>query len=467
MIEKNYVFNAKITDVNRLGYGVCRADGLVCFVSGGVCGDECKIKVIKVSKSYCVGRIEKLISPSPLRKEPDCGVYKACGGCVFRHVDREYELKLKQSFVENEFRKQGLDIKVAPTSTDGRVERYRNKAQFPVGKGLKVGFFRERTHEICECTDCLLQPEAFSGIVNKVKAFAESAGVDGYDEATGRGILRHINLRSSKDESEIALTLVINSDTLPHSDALINELKKDGRIKSVTLNINKEKTNVISGKKYIPLYGDGSITDTLCGCSFVISPASFYQTNRGVTELLYKKVHSLIRECGAKKVADLYCGIGTIGITLAKNVPGIALYGIEIVPEAIENARANARANGTENAEFICSDSSEADLSVLSGCDAVVVDPPRAGISRDVADKLINCGVSNVVYVSCSPDTLARDVKYLCDNGFEAKEAFPFDMFPRTGHVETVVLLCRKAEQADRHIAVDYEPQGRHMEKRL
>ncbi len=447
MPEKNSIYKVEIADVNRLGYGVSRIDGMAVFVAGGVTGELCDVRIIKVAKSYGVGRIEKLYVPSPLRAEQTCPVYKQCGGCVFRHIDRKYELELKRSFVMTEFKKVGLSPEVMPVSTDGRTERYRNKAQFPVDSSLRAGFYKERTHEICEADDCLLQPKAFSEIKDKVLAFARENGISGYDEKTGNGILRHINLRASKDEREIALTLVINADDLPKRDLLVEKLKTDPRIKSVSLNINKENTNVITGRKYVPLFGKDSITDTLLGCGFEISQASFYQTNRGVTELLYSKVHSLVRECEGHAVADLYCGIGTIGITLAKALPDISLYGVEIVPEAVENAKRNALRNGLKNASFLCADSADADLEVLKKCDTVIVDPPRSGISRNVADKLVSSGAKNIVYVSCAPDTLARDVRYLCDNGFSADKAFPFDMFPRTGHVETVCLLTRKKGQ--------------------
>lgn len=445
MPQKNDVFKTEITDVNHMGLGVCRTpDGIVCFVKNAVTNDNAEVKVIKANKNYCIGRLEKLISPSEYRTETNCRVFKSCGGCTFRHIDYSYELVLKKSFVMLEFKKAGLEVEVNDVLTAGNISNYRNKAQYPVDKNGRLGFYASRSHDICENSDCALQDEIFSRILSKIKDFIRSYNIRGYDETCGKGLLRHIYLRAGKATGEIMICLVINGDDLPHKDKLISALEEFPEVVSIMLNINRKKTNVITGDKYICIAGKEYIEDILCGLRFRISPASFYQVNHDGAELLYTKAAELVKSGEHKNIVDLYCGAGTIGLCIAKQTGNCSLVGIEIVEEAIENARLNAQLNGIENARFICSDSGEADEDILRKTDVVILDPPRKGVSPSLIEKISDCKVRRIVYVSCSPDTLARDIKLFTEKGYICDKVTPVDMFPRTGHVECVTHLYRK-----------------------
>ena len=444
MPEKNKIYRTKIDTINHLGYGVCRIDGIVCFVKGGVTGDVLDVKVIKCNKNYLIGKIENLIEKSCHREEQSCPVYKSCGGCSFRHISYKHELELKKSFVEAEFKKANIDVKVNDVVSTGVTERYRNKAQYPVNFDNKIGFYAERTHNVCENADCILQPKEFSTIINIIKNHINNYGIKGYDEQSGKGLLRHIYIRQGKITGEINVCLVINGQALPHSDELIEELKTIKGLKGVCLNVNTKNTNVILGEKYITLYGNEYIEDILCGLKFRISPASFYQVNHDCAELLYNKAAELVKMGECKNITDLYCGTGTIGLCVASQIENCKLTGVEIVPEAIENAKINMQLNNIENAEFICADSSDTSNNILKNTDVVILDPPRKGITKELAEKISESKVNRIVYISCSPDTLARDVKWFIELGYTCGDVTPFDMFPRTGHVETVILLSRK-----------------------
>ncbi len=444
MPEKNKLYETRIDSINNMGYGVCRINGLVCFVKGGVTGDIAEIKVIKVNKNYCVGRLERVITPSEHRTEQDCPVFKQCGGCCFRHISYDHELFLKKSFVEAEFKKVGVKIKVNDVVTANQTKRYRNKAQYPVNFENKIGFYAERTHTVCENRDCTLQPEIFAKVTDIIKSFLEKHKLNGYDEQSGKGLLRHIYLRQGKETKEINVCLVINGTALPHSAELIEELKHIEGLTGIVLNVNTKNTNVILGEEYITLYGRDYIEDVLCGFRFRISPASFYQINHDCAELLYNKVFECVLKSKHDRIADLYCGTGTIGLTVAGRLDDCRLTGVEIVPDAIENAKLNAEINNIKNADFICADSTDTQNGILKESDVVILDPPRKGITKELAVKIAENRVESVVYVSCSPDTLARDVKIFNELGYTCTEVTPFDMFPRTGHVENVVHLTRK-----------------------
>jgi 23S rRNA (uracil1939-C5)-methyltransferase len=286
----------------------------------------------------------------------------------------------------------------------------------------------------------------FADITKAVGDHLKKYGIRGYDEQSGKGLLRHIYIRQGRVTSEVNVCLVINGDTLPHSDELIEELKKTEGLTGVCLNINKKNTNVILGDKYITLYGREYIEDRLCGLTFRISPASFYQINHDCAELLYDKVYEYVSIGKCDRVTDLYCGTGTIGLSVANRLKECRLTGVEIVPEAIENAKVNADINGITNADFICADSTDTQNNILKESDVVILDPPRKGITRELAEKIAEVGVPRVVYVSCSPDTLARDVKWFEELGYTCSDVTPFDMFPRTGHVESVVCLTRRLD---------------------
>ncbi len=442
-ILKNQRFDAAITDMNDSGNGVCRIGDIVVFVIGGVTGDVCGIKIIKVTSKYAVAMIEELKTPSPHRITPACP-YKRCGGCAFQNVDFEYENEIKKNIVSGAFLRAGVSLPVCDVSCSGSFYGYRNKAQFPVGydKNGKLGFgyYAEKTHDVIFCESCAITKPEFAKIANAVCAAADRYGVTAYDEKTGKGILRHICFRSGK--SGIILTLVINSDTLPHIKEIITEIiGVFGNIFSIFLNVNKKSTNVIYGDKFINVYGDEMLTDELCELTFDIAPASFYQVNHDCCEAMYNKAASLLDLKGGETVVDLYCGVGTVGMCAARNAN--KLIGIEIIPEAVENAKRNAIRNGFKNAEFYCGDSSVVKSVVSGKIDALIVDPPRKGLSDDVISSIIDLKPEKLLYISCDPNTLARDLQKLLIH-YTADRAYPFNMFPRTGHVETVVLLTKK-----------------------
>ena len=430
--RKNQIFTAPVTDMNNLGYGVCRVDGMVCFVSGAVTGDVIEGKIIKTASGYLVGRLEKLTEPSPYRRERVCPVSKRCGGCSFDGVDHAYELKAKRGIVEAAFRREGLAVTVEETVSDGRVYGCRNKVAYPV-EGSKVGYYGAHSHDIIDCGGrCPLA----SPLIDPVSAYiAEEIKKNPVPS------LKHIYIRAGEGTGEAAVCFVSKSrDASPYkdlADALISEFP---HIVGVTVNVNPADTNVILGKEYITLRGRDYIRDRLCGLDFRVSPASFWQVNRGMAERLY--------ECAARKaelkpgesLLDLFCGTGSVGLAMAASLPGVKLTGVEIVPEAVENARRNAAENGVKNAEFICADANAVDIGEY---DVIVVDPPRKGIAPELVDRIASSGNRRLVYISCNPATLARDCRLFAERGYTIGAVTPHDLFPRTGHVESVVLMSR------------------------
>lgn len=451
-MKKEEIIELEITDLNNLGCGVGRYGGLVVFVKGTAPEDRIRAKVIKVSKSYAVAKLTEIITPSPYRAKSDpCAAPLACGGCVYRHVTYEHELDIKTETVKSAFRRAGLsDVKIADTVSTGKVCGYRNKAQYPVTMtkdGLRAGFFAPKSHTVIPISDCAIADGAFAPIVELVCRFGDENGWTAYDETAGRGLLRHIYLRRGGKTGEILLCLVINGDSLPREYELVSALtEKFPDVVGVMLNINKKNTNLILGKEYRLLSGKGYIEDELCGLRFKISPDSFYQVNRDGAELLYGIAREKTALTGGEILMDLYCGTGTIGLSMAGGVR--ELKGIEIVEGAVKCARENAAANGIRNAEFFCADAGDGET-ILRACggvrpDAVVIDPPRKGSTRDLVETLASLGVPKITYVSCDPDTLARDCVYFREFGYSIGEVQPVDMFPRTGHVETVVCLSKQ-----------------------
>lgn len=450
MLNKNEIYQTEITDITEDGSGVGRIDGMCVFVPKTAVGDICDVRIVKVLKSYAYGKLEKLITPSPDRCDSDCDVFGRCGGCTLRHMTYESELRLKESIVHNNLLRIGklTDCKLLPIDATSASTRYRNKAQFPVAmnkNGLAVGFYAKHSHDVINTVDCALQPKLFSDIVALIRAFITENSISVYDESSHSGLLRHIFLRSSANCESISLCLVINGEKLPHCDKLISTVTSDfPQVKSICLNVNREKTNVIMGKKCITVHGDEHITDTLCGLKFNISPLSFYQVNHDGAELLYGKAAEFAELTGNETVLDLYCGAGTIGLSVAHKAKSV--IGVEIIPQAIENAKQNALQNGITNAEFMCADASKA-VTVLhqQGVkpDVIIVDPPRKGCDISVLTALVQFAPKRIVMVSCNSATLARDMAYLCENGYKAVKAQPVDMFPRTMHVEAVALLQR------------------------
>ncbi len=449
-MNKNDVVELEITSLTNEGNGVGKYEGMAVFVPLTAVGDVIRCKIVKVLKSYAYGIIDEIIVPSPDRIEPDCPAYNKCGGCVFRHISYEAELRAKEGFVRDSFVRIGK-FRIAPEPIVGckACDRYRNKSQLPVasdGEKAYFGFFSARSHRVIPLDDCLIQPEIFTQISKLVIDYVNSNSISIYDEASQNGLLRHIYLRMGQHSSEIILTLVLTKPSRAF-DGLISILtERFPQIKSVVLNINPDKTNVILGRKDICLYGDGYIMDEMYGKSVVISPHSFYQVNTPAAEEVYKAAAEYADFSGDEILLDLYCGIGTVGLSMVDRVK--SLIGVESVPQAIENAKSNAKRNNVKNAEFICGDAGRiSEMLVDRGTspDVIIVDPPRKGCDGNTLNAMLRMSPKKIVYISCNHATAARDSRYLCDNGYELVKYKPVDMFPRTGHVETVCLLSKQS----------------------
>lgn len=443
-MQKNSDIILKITDVTHDGNGVGKYDGMAVFVPGTAVGDKAKVHIVKVKKNYCFGKVSEIIEKSKDRIEVDCPVFSRCGGCVYRHIDYKAEALIKKQRVEEVMHRiGGVQIKASPILT-GRPDRYRNKAQYPVSEDFSVGFYAVHSHRIIPCEDCALQPEEFGGIAEIFSRFIEKLSLSVYNEESGKGLVRHLYLRKGTATGEIMVAAVINGDTLPKAELLVSALKErlGDSLKTVVLNINKDRTNVILGKENKVIYGDGHITDILCENKIRINPLSFYQVNRDMAEVLYNKAREYA-EPENKNVLDLYCGAGTIGLSFADVAKSI--IGVEIVPQAVEDARFNAKINNIENARFICADAAEAAKQLKEEGvhpDAVILDPPRKGCDNQLLSIVAqNFSPKRIIYVSCDCATLARDCKILEEMGYKVMEYTPVDLFPRTSHVETVVLL--------------------------
>ncbi len=455
-MKKNDSLVLEITDLTAEGSGVGRAeDSMTVFVPRTAVGDRVRVHIIKVKKNYAVGKVEAVERASEHRVQVDCPQFRSCGGCLYRHLNYAEECRLKQKQVENAIRRiGGVDLAAQPIVA-AHTERYRNKAQFPISKGGKSGFFAAHSHRIIPCEDCLLQPEAFARAAKAVEEWVVAEQVSVYEEETGKGLVRHLYLRAAKATGEWMVVLVLNGKTAPNEAGLVERLRAalgEG-LKSVQINVNQKDTNVVLGEENRVLYGQAYITDILCGVRLRISPLSFYQVNRDMAERLYEKAAEYARPEG-KEVLDLYCGIGSIGLSMAKKAKQI--IGVEIVEAAVRDARANAVLNGFENTRFLCATATRAaEQLAREGIrpEVVIVDPPRKGCDEALLKTVAQdfCP-ERLVYVSCDPATLARDVAVLSRLGYELKEYTPFDLFPRTGHVETVALLSR--EKADDYIRI-------------
>ena len=447
-IQKNQKFTVDIIDTNNLGYGVCKIDNFAVFVKNGVEGDRCNIKIIKLLKNYALAVCEELVKPSPYRITPVCP-YKRCGGCVFQHVSFEYENLLKKRYIESSLKKAGItDVTVSDTLyADNKDTAYRNKAQYPLSLdkdgNIKAGFYAQHTHDVIPCDSCAIAPSVFSDIVKTLTDFFTKEHFSVYNEETRKGLLRHIYLRIAEMTGEIMVCIVINGDEIPHKNELVSLITSQfPNVRTVCLNVNKKETNVVLSDKNIVIYGDGYIEDVLCGKCFRISPLSFYQVNRSCAELLYNTAKKLLGK-DYKKVLDLYCGVGTVGICVASDSE--KLIGVEIVPEAIEDAKKNALLNSLDNCEFYCADAS--DIAKLAPkCDSIIVDPPRKGITKAVIEFIADASPKNVVYISCDPDTLIRDIAIFAEYGYKTDKIIPVNMFPRTSHVESVVCLTQSCK---------------------
>lgn len=457
MLKKNEVLRLSVDGMNDMGNGVAHTDGIAVFVTGAVAGDAVDARVIKVTSGYAVARTERVVTPSPYRVENDCRA-KGCGGCAYRCLSYEQELLIKENDVRFAFRKAGLfDVNVLPVLSTGRTSGYRNKAQYPVGTGkdgrLIAGFYAPKSHRVVEAVDCPLQSKAFRLMLSYLLEFFTERRVSAYDENSGTGLLRHFYFRANRDGSAVLLTVVINAEELPHGDELAREMpRKFSNLAGIVVNINRENTNVICGRRYKTLWGSASLTDELCGVRLSISPQSFYQVNHDATELLYRKAASLAAPQEDDVLLDLYCGIGSIGLSMADRVKKVV--GIEIVPEAILAAQQNAKDSGIENASFFCGDAVDTEKLLATAereigkiaPDIVILDPPRKGATPALLSFIHDTlAPKRIVYISCNPDTLARDLAYLVSlGGYTYGDVTPVDLFPRTGHVESVVCLTRK-----------------------
>lgn len=444
-LVKNQEIELQIESFTSEGSGVGHFDKMAVFVSGAAAGDRALVHIIKVKKTYAIGKAVKILVPSADRIASDCEVSSSCGGCAFRHIKYEAELEMKRSKVENAFlRLGGIDKSVDEMIGAEELVGYRNKAEYPVGfdTGLKVGFYAAHTHRIVDCQHCVLQPEEFSDIVRIVRKWIIEYGISVYDPETGKGIIRHIYIRQGSVSKEIMVCLVINSDFLPKKEKLLERLLTADNIKSVVININKEKTNVILGRECKTIWGDDYIYDVLCGVKIRLSPLSFYQVNHAQAQRLYARAKEYAGLTGNETLLDMYCGAGTIGLSTADRCKRV--IGVEIIEQAVSDARVNAEINGIENAEFYCADAAEAARMLKSKGirpEVIVLDPPRKGCDASLVETVSKMSPDRVVYVSCDPATLARDCKLFGELGYKVEKLTAVDLFPRTVHVECVALL--------------------------
>lgn len=447
MPKKNDVISLKIERLGQAGEGIAHLDGQVVFVAGGLTGEVCEVQILKAGKTALWGKALRVENPSPERLAPDCSYYPKCGGCQFRHMTYAAELGSKRQRVEDTLRRiGGTDLGVSEIIGAKNTNRYRNKVQFPVSAGPKIGFYRSRSHDVVDVEDCLLQPEAASALRSALKGWMLNYNIPAYDEMHHSGLVRHLYLRFAGQEA--LCCLVINGRDLPHREELVSALRAAApELAGVVLSSNLERTNVVLSRELKILWGRDWLEDTLCGLTFRISLPSFYQVNRAQTEALYSKAVELAGLTGRETVLDLYCGIGTISLVMAQKAGRV--LGAEIVPSAVEDARANAARNGIQNAEFFCGDAGDAALRMAEEGlrpEVICVDPPRKGLSQEVIDAIVQMAPDRMIYVSCDPATLARDIRLLGAQGFIAARTAAVDMFPRTAHVETCVLMSRVEE---------------------
>ena len=441
------------------GSGVARVDGQVVFVPGALPGERCSVRIAHVGRSAVFAQLLSVLTPSAHRVEPDCPYFPRCGGCALRHMDYEQELALKQAHVQSCLtRIGGQTISALPITGAAQTDGYRNKVQFPVQEqdGRPVaGFFSGKTHRVIPVRHCRIQPDCADAIRGAVLAWMEQYHIRAYDEQTHTGYIRHIYIRFGAESRQILVCIVANCAQLPKKKQLVAALlAAEPGITTIVFSPNTKKGNTVLGTEFHPLYGDGTITDTLCGLQFRLSAPAFYQVNHAQAERLYEKAVQLAGLTGNETVLDLYCGTGTITLCLARHAK--KAIGVEIVPQAIEDAKFNAAQNGMENAEFFCMDAGQAAkmlADLRTRPDVIVVDPPRKGVSADVIEAISAMAPQRVVYVSCDPATLARDLKLLTAAGYTLQTAEAFDLFPRCAHVETVCLLSKL--QSKEHIEIE------------
>ena len=461
--RKNDLVTLEIEDCGIDGEGIGKADGFTVFVKDAVIGDTVTAKIIKAKKNYGYGRLMEVLKPSPYRVEPKCEFARQCGGCQLQALSYDQQLVFKTNKVKGHLERIGgfTDIPMEPIIGMDELFHYRNKAQFPVGRNkegkIVTGFYAGRTHNIIENRDCALGVAENKEVLDRVIAHMEKYGIEPYNEATGKGLVRHVLIRYGYFTKEVMVCLILNGNKLPKEEQLVKSLCEIPGMTSITINVNKKRSNVILGEEICLLWGQEYITDRIGDISYQISPLSFYQVNPMQTQKLYAKALEYADLHGQETVWDLYCGIGTISLFLAQKAKFVR--GVEIVPAAIENAKENAKLNGLENTEFFVGKAEE----VLPReykkngvyADVIVVDPPRKGCDETLLETMIEMNPDRIVYVSCDSATLARDLKYLCERGYELRKVCPVDQFGMTVHVETVVLLSQ--QKPDDTIEIDLD----------
>ena len=450
MLTKNAIYDAIITDYTSEGQGVAHIEGCAVFIPNAIAGEKYRVRIELARKTWAAGKIVEVLEKSPHRVNRECPVAKLCGGCDFWHMDYEEESRLKAERVKNCLNRMGgenlekVEILAAPT-----CHGYRNKAQYPVAakKGRAyAGFFRAGTHDVVENKRCLILPEDTDRVKDTVMDYVNQNRVSVYEETAHTGLLRHIYVRRGAVSGQILVCLVINGRSIPKAHELVARLRKIPGFTTLVLSVNTKKGNAVLGDEFLTIYGQGYIEDTLCGLTFRLSPRSFYQVNHHQAQRLYE---AAIRQAEITKedtVLDLYCGVGTITLAMASAAGKV--IGVEVIPQAVEDAWDNARRNGIENAEFFCGDAGQAALELERKgvkADVVVVDPPRKGLNADTIEALARFAPRRIVYVSCDPATLARDVALLKQRGYVLKNALAADLFPRCSHVESIVTLVREA----------------------
>ena len=449
--RKNDLVTIEISDIGVDGEGIGKADGFTVFVKDAVIGDTVTAKIMKAKKNFGYGRLMEIVKPSPYRVQPECAIARQCGGCQLQALSYEKQLEFKEKKVRGHLERIAgfTEIPMEPIIGMEQPYHYRNKAQFPVGRNkdgkIVTGFYAGRTHSIIENRDCALGLPVNKEVLDRVISYMEENNVEPYDETTGKGLVRHILVRVGFFTGEVMVCLIINGTELPAEEKLVEALREIKGMTSISLNVNKERSNVILGKRLINLWGQKYITDKIGEVSYQISPLSFYQVNPYQTEKLYGKALEYAGLTGNETVWDLYCGIGTISLFLAQQAKFVR--GVEIVPQAIENARENAKLNGIDNVEFFVGKAEEVLPEEYEKhgvyADVIVVDPPRKGCDEVLLQTIVKMQPKKVVYVSCDSATLARDLKYLCGEGYELKKVCAVDQFGQTTHVEVACCLQR------------------------
>ena len=449
MLEKSKIYEAEIVDYTSEAQGIAKVEGCAVFVPNAIVGEVCRIRIEKAAKTWAAGKIVEILERSPHRINRACPVAKLCGGCAFHHMDYEEETRMKAERVRSCLNRiGGENLEEVPILAAPACEGYRNKAQYPVaakkGKAY-AGFFRARSHDVVENQRCMILPQESDAVKDIVIDYVNQYRVMPYDEKAHKGLLRHIYVRRGAVSGQILVCLVLNGRRLPKPEVLIEQLKKVPGFTTLVLSVNTKVGNAVLGEEFITLYGPGYIEDTLCGLNFRLSPRSFYQVNHHQAQRLYEAAIQRAEITKNDTVLDLYCGVGTITLAMAKAAGKV--IGVEVIPQAVEDARDNAARNGITNVEFFCGDAGQAALELEKQgirADVVVVDPPRKGLNADTIEALYRFSPRRIVYVSCDPATLARDVALLKERGYQLKDAIAADLFPRCAHVESVCTLVRE-----------------------